>query len=161
MRNKIKKIVITVIILCVIGIPVGKRWYNHHAIQFKDENMAKLMANICHKTYDEEMEITPEDLKKKYALDIGYVGYYDTLEDLKWCKNLELLYIDLGVYESNDAAYVIAQGEAPGEVTKEKVKQYEKELGKVLPKMKNLKELYIASNKGCMWESFDFLEDCD
>ena len=161
MRSKIKKIIITVIVLCAIGIPVGKHWYNNHAIQFKDENMKKLIASLCYKTYNEDLEITPKDMKKIVNLDIGYTGYYDTLEDLKWCTELKKLYIDMGVYESSEAAYQIAQGKVPEEVTEEKVKQYEKELGKVLPKLKNLKELYISSNGGCTWESLDFLEGCN
>ena len=161
MQSKIKKVVITLVILCVIGIPVGKHWYNNHAIQFKDENMKKVIANLCYKPYSEDLKITPKDMKEIDVLNIGYVGYYDTLEDLKWCTGLETLDIDMGMYEACDAVYQIAQGEVPEEIAEEKVKQYEKELGKVLPKLKNLKELYIASNGGCTWESLDFLEDCN
>ena len=161
MQSKIKKIIITVIVLCAIGIPVGKHWYNNHAIQFKDENMKRVIANLCYKTYSEDLKITPEDVKEIDVLNIGYVGYYDSLEDLKWCTGLEMLNIDMGMYEAWDAVYQIAQGEVPEEVSEEKVKQYEKELGKVLPKLKNLKELYISSNGGCTWESLDFLEGCN
>ena len=161
MQSKIKKIVITIVVLCVIGIPVGKHWYNNHAIQFKDENMKKVIANLCYKSYNEDTKITPEDMKKVVNLDIGYTGYYDTLEDLKWCTELKKLYIDMGVYESSEAAYRIAQGEVPEEVTEEKVKQYEKELGKTLPKLRNLKEIYIASDEGCNWESLNFLKGCN
>ena len=161
MRSKIKKIIITVIVLCAIGIPVGKHWYNNHAIQFKDENMKRVIANLCYKPYSEDLKITPEDVKEIDVLNIGYVGYYDSLEDLKWCTELEMLDIDMGMYEAWDAVYQIAQGEVLEEVTEEKVKQYEKELGKVLPKLKNLKELYISSNGGCTWESLDFLEGCN
>ena len=161
MQSKIKKIIITVIVLCAIGIPLGKHWYNNHAIQFKDENMKRVIANLCYKPYSEDLKITPEDVKEIDVLNIGYVGYYDSLEDLKWCTGLEMLNIDMGMYEAWDAVYQIAQGEVPEEVTEEKVKQYEKELGKVLPKLKNLKELYISSNGGCTWESLDFLEGCN
>ena len=161
MWSKIKKIIITVIVLCAIGIPAGKHWYNNHAIQFKDENMKRVIANLCYKPYSEDLKITPEDVKEIDVLNIGYVGYYDSLEDLKWCTELEMLDIDMGMYEAWDAVYQIAQGEVPEEVTEEKVKQYEKELGKVLPKLKNLKELYISSNGGCTWESLDFLEGCN
>ena len=161
MRSKIKKIVITVIVLCAIGIPAGKHWYNNHAIQFKDENMKKIIASLCYKTYNEDLEITPKDMKKIVNLDIGYTGYYDTLEDLKWCTELKKLYIDMGVYESSEAAYQIAQGKVPEEVTEEKVKQYEKELGKVLSKLEKLEVIKIASDEGCTWKSLNFLEGCN
>ena len=161
MRTKIKKIVITVIILCAIGIPVGRHWYNNHRIEFKDTNMAKLIAEYCGKIYSEDMEITPNDMKEVRYVDIGYTGYYNTLEDLKWCTSIEKLYLNGKIGESkNEPAYKIAQGEMPEEVTEEKVKQFEEELGKILPKMKQLKKMEIISKYGCEWENLDFLEGC-
>lgn len=160
MRNKIKKIVITVIILCILGIPCGRYWYNNHKIEFKDVNMAKLMAEYCGKTYSEDMKITPNDMKEVRYVELGYVGYYDTLVDLKWCKELEELKINMGVYESNEPAYQIAQGEMPEEVAEEKVNKFEEELGKILPKMKQLKKMEIISKYGCEWGNLDFLEEC-
>lgn len=160
MRTKIKKIVITVIILCAIGIPVGRHWYNNHEIDFKDANMEKLMREYCKKTYSEDMKITPNDMKKVRYMELGYVGYYDTIVDLKWCKELEELKINMGVYEPNEPAYQIAQGEMPEEVTEEKVKQFEEELGEILSKLKELKRLKIANKYGCEWENLDFLEGC-
>ena len=161
MQRKIKKIVITVVVLCVLGIPVGRHWYNNHAIKFEDTNMKKLMASACKEVYSEQLNITPNDMKKVKVLNIGYAGYYDTLKDLKWCTELETLQIDMGVYESSEAAYEIAQGEAPDDVKEEKVKQFEEELGKILPKLKKLKVVYIAGDCGCEWSSLDFLEDCN
>ena len=45
MQIKIKKIIITVIVICAIGIPLGMRIYNKSAVEFKDENMKKVMAS--------------------------------------------------------------------------------------------------------------------
>ena len=120
MRSKIKKIVITAIILCAIGIPAGKHWYNNHAIQFKDENMAKLMAKYCKKTYSEDMEITPNDMKEIVSVDIGYAGYYDTLEDLKWCINLEVLKIN-GKPGEDDYVYKLFKGKVPEKLAEKKL----------------------------------------
>ncbi|MGN0395176.1 MAG: hypothetical protein ACI4EF_07425, partial [Coprococcus sp.] len=41
------------------------------------------------------------------------------------------------------------------------VEQYEKELGKVLPKLKNLKKIWITGDYGCEWKSIDFLKRCE
>lgn len=162
MRKRVKKIVITVIVLCVIGIPVGRYWYNNHRIEFKDVNMAKLMAEYCGKTYSEDMEITPNDMKEVRYVDIGYIGYYNTLEDLKWCTNIEELYLNGKIGErKNEPAYQIAQGEMPEEVAEEKVNKFEAELGKILPKLKQLKRLRIVSKYGCEWDTLDFLKGCD
>ena len=160
MQRKIKKIVITVVVLCVLGIPAGRHWYNNHAIKFEDTNMKKLIASACKEVYSEQLNITPNDMKKVKVLNIGYAGYYDTLKDLKWCTELETLQIDMGVYESSEAAYEIAQGETPDDVKEEKVKQFEEELGKILPKLKKLKVVYIAGDGGCEWNSLNFLKKC-
>ena len=161
MRSKIKKIIITVIVLCAIGIPVGKHWYNSHEIQFKDENMRRnmvLTSGYRHGGY----ETSHENLNEIKRLWLGYIGYYNTLEDLKWAKNVEEIEINVQppIYEW-EPAYVISKGEVPEEVSKEKVKQYEKELGKILPKLKKLKEVSVVSDYGCEWDSIAFLKDCD
>ena len=160
MRSKIKKIIITVIVLCAIGIPAGKHWYNNHAIQFKDENMKKLIASLCYKPYSEDLKITPKDMEKVVNLDIGYAGYYDTLEDLKWCTNLKSLLIN-GKPGEYDYVYKVFKGKVPEGVTEEKVNQFEKELGEILPKLTRLKKVRIVSKYGCHWNSLDFLEGCN
>ncbi len=161
MRTKIKKIVITVIILCAIGIPLGMRIYNKSEIEFKDENMRTVMVRTSgyqHGGY----ETSRENLNEIKQLRLGYIGYYNTLEDIKWAKNVEEIEINVQppIYEW-EPAYVISKGEVPEGVSKEKVKQYEKELGKILSKLKNLKEVYIVSDYGCEWDSIEFLKDCD
>ena len=75
-------------------------------------------------------------------------------------REIEELKINMGVYEPNEPAYQIAQGEMPEEVTEEKVKQFEEELGEILSKLKELKRLKIANKYGCEWENLDFLEGC-
>ena len=83
MQTKVKKIIITFIVICAIGIPVGRHWYNNHAIKFKDITMEKVIANACGKAYSEGVKITPEDMKKIKKLDIGVEDY----SILKQCKN--------------------------------------------------------------------------
>ena len=160
MQSKIKKIIITVIVLCAIGIPAGKHWYNNHAIQFKDENMKRLIASLCYKPYSEDLKITPKDMEKVVNLDIGYAGYYDTLEDLKWCTNLKSLLIN-GKPGEYGYVYKVFKGKVPEGVTEEKVNQFEKELGEILPKLTRLKKVRIVSKYGCHWNSLDFLEGCN
>ena len=160
MWSKIKKIVIILVILCAIGVPAGKHWYNNHTIQFKDENMKKLIASLCYKPYSEDLKITPKDMEKVVNLDIGYAGYYDTLEDLKWCTNLKSLLVN-GKPGEYDYVYKVFKGKVPEEVTEEKVNQFEKELGKILPKLTKLKSFKIVSKYGCEWNSLDFLEGCN
>ena len=123
--------------------------------------MAKLMAEYCGKTYSEDMKITPNDMKEVRYVDIGYIGDYNTLEDLKWCTNIEGLYLNGKIGErKNEPAYKIAQGEMPEEVAEEKVNKFEVEIGKILPKMKQLKKMEIISKYGCEWENLDFLGGC-
>ena len=63
--------------------------------------------------------------------------------------------------ESYGPAYEIFEGKVPEKVSEEKVKQYEKELEEILPKLKKLKKIIIISDFGCEWDSTGFLKDCD
>ena len=158
MQTKVKKIIITVIAICAIGIPLGMRIYNKSAVEFKDENMKKVMVYASTNEHGGN-EASHEKLSEIKHLRLGYVGYYNTLEDIRWAKNTEQ--IEINMPESRGEAYEISQGKVPEEVSEEKVKQYEKELGEVLPKFKKLKKLSIISDFGCEWDSIDFLKDCD
>ena len=161
MQIKIKKIIITVIVICAIGIPLGMRIYNKSAVEFKDENMEKVMVYASTNEHGGD-GTSRQNLSTIKKLRLGYVGYYDTLEDLKWAKNVEEIEINVKppMYEK-EPAYEISKGKEPKEVSKEKVKQYEEELGKILPKLKQLKVLVIVSDYGCEWNTLDFLNDCE
>ena len=159
MQTKVKKIIITFIVLCAIGIPVGRHWYNHNAVKFKDITMEKVIANACGKSYSEGVKITPEDMKKIKKLDIGYVGYYNTLEDLKWCTNIETLNIN-GKPGECDYTYKLFQGKKPEKLEKKKIHQFEEELGEILPKLKKMKSFRMVSGYGCEWNSLNFLKKC-
>ena len=158
MRTKIKKIVITVIVLCAIGIPLGMRIYNKSEIEFKDENMRTVMVRTSgyqHGGY----ETSRENLNEIKHLRLGYVGYYSTLEDIQWAKNMEQ--IEINMTELRGPVYEIFEGKIPEKISEEKVEQYERELGRVLPKLKKLKIVNRISDFGCEWDSIEFLKDCD
>ena len=161
MQRKIKKVIIIVVVLCVIGILVGKHMYSKSEIKFKDKNMENVMVGSCERQSGDYTR-SHENLDKLKYLTIGFVGYYDTLEDIKWGKNIEQLQINVKTGEYDyEPVYEIAQGKIPQELTQNKVSQFEKELENNLPKLKKLREIYVVSDYGCEWNSLDFLEGCD
>ena len=157
MQIKIKKVIITVIVICAIGIPLGMRIYNKSVVEFKDENMEKVMVYASTNEHGDD-EASHENMREIKCLELGYIGYYDTLEDLKWAKNVEEIRINMPT--SFGAAYEISQENVPKEISKEKVKQYERELGEILPQLKKLKSISIISDFGCEWDSIEFLKNC-
>jgi len=95
---------------------------------------------------------------QKLEIDTGYIGYYDTLLDLKYCTGAERLIINNGIGENEDA-YFVSQGEINREVSQKEVEEIQEELGKVLPKMKKLKWLMLSREGGVEWTSVDFLKN--
>ena len=52
MRNRIKKIILAIIVMtifCVIGICITKNIYNNSPVEFKDETMKNVIVESCAK----------------------------------------------------------------------------------------------------------------
>ena len=164
-----KKVIITiVIVVLVLGGIIGKyafekaqEAHDNSVVEFKDETMGQALCNSCH--WSDEItlkDVTYKDLKGIKELKIGYVGYYDTLMDLQYCTDLKKLGINGGVGE-NEGAYFINSGEANGEISEKDVEKVEKELGEVLPKLKNLERLWLSNEGKTKWTTIDFIKNCD
>ncbi len=163
MRRKIAISVIIVLILAAIGLPQIKEWHDNSVVDFADETMGQVLCNSCNSFYMSDYftleNITYNDLKtQKLEIDTGYIGYYDTLLDLKYCTGAERLIINNGIGENEDA-YFVSQGEINREVSQKEVEEIQEELGKVLPKMKKLKWLMLSREGGVEWTSVDFLKN--
>ena len=95
--EKYKKVIrlgiaIVTTMICVCGIYY--LYMNRH-VKFQDKNMAYEISRTI------GPNVNPENVKYKdvYAikeLNIGFPGKYDTLEDIKLCKNLRILTINGG-----------------------------------------------------------------
>lgn len=160
MKKKIGYGIIIIIIVYTIIIPIGRRIHENSHVKFADENMGKVISG-----YVKGVNITPEnvtykDLKTVKGIDVGFSVYYETITDIKYCTELKELIINLGVRE-NMPAWYINEGKVDREPTKEEIEKLQKELGKILPKLPNLRVVYLADKGGCTWTSAEFLRDCD
>ena len=163
MKNKIRKIIgIAIILLIVIavGISKGREIYDNSHVRFADETMGEVICkSIWGPTVTPE-EVTHKELKMVKELNIGFSGYYKTLKDIKYCTEVRELLVNWGMLDY-DPAYAINEGKANKELSKEKIEETQKELGKILPRLSNLKILYLGDKWGSNWTSLEFLKKCD
>ena len=164
-----KKVIITiVIVVLVLGGIIGKyafekaqEAHDNSVVEFKDETMGQALCNSCHWSDEITLKnVTYKDLKGIKELWIGYMGYYETLMDLEGCTGLTLLSINNGTGE-NDAAYFINNGEINEKISEKKIEQIQEELGKVLPKLKELKRLWLSNEGEQKWTSIEFVKNRD
>ena len=160
MKRKTRIVIFILIIVVVIGIPVGKIFYENRHVKFADETMGQVLCNAQYSSEITMENITYKDLKKIDSLDMGYSGYYTTMLDLGYCKELKDLHINSGIREGSPA-YYINQGEVNKENSPEDMKKLQQELESVLPKLKKLERITLSSWGGGKWSSLDFLEGCE
>ena len=163
MKRKIIISLIVILALSGIGLIKAKEIHDNSVVDFADETMGQVLCNSCNSFYMSDHftleNVTYNDLKKtKLEIDIGYIGYYETLMDLKYCTGAERLVINNGIGENEDA-YFINQGEINREISQQKVEEMQQELGKVLPKMKKLKWFMLSREGEVEWTSVEFLKD--
>lgn len=163
MKRKIIISLIVILALSGIGLIKAKEIHDNSVVDFADETMGQVLCNSCNSFYMSDHftleNVTYNDLKKpKLEIDIGYIGYYETLMDLKYCTGAERLVINNGIGENEDA-YFINQGEINREISQQKVEEMQQELGKVLPKMKKLKWFMLSREGGVEWTSVEFLKN--
>ena len=162
-REKIVVAVIIVLIILGIGLIKAKEIHDNSVVDFADETMGQVLCNSCNSFYMSDYftleNITYNDLKtQKLEIDIGYIGYYDTLIDLKYCTGVKQISINSEIAE-NSEAYFIKQGELNQKVSKERVEEVQQELRDILPKMKELKWLIIGEKGDIEWSSIEFLKN--
>ena len=93
-KKKNNLYIMLVILVVIFVVILGYIYMNRH-VKFKDSNMAYEISRTI------GPNVNPENVKYKdvYAikeLNIGFPGKYDTLEDIKLCKNLRILTINGG-----------------------------------------------------------------
>ena len=132
-----------------------------HIEDFVDEEMGNLI--IQNARFDgrtlvrEEKKIRKEHVENIPELNIGYTGYYNTLTDIKKCRNLKMLVI--GNPLVGRVNYFYSSRELPEPEDYEKIKQIEEELGEILTSCSNLEELYICNTEEtCNLSSLNFLK---
>ena len=162
-REKIAVAVIIVLILLGIGLIKGKEYHDSRAVDFADETMGQVLYNSCKNNYLGDKlkmeDVTYNVLKElKLGIEIGYIGYYETIIDLKYCRGADKLFVNTELWKSADA-YFINEGEINRKVSEEEVEKAQEELGKILPKMKELSWLSIGGAGGVEWTSVDFLKN--
>ncbi|MEE0862545.1 MAG: hypothetical protein U0L79_06135 [Lachnospiraceae bacterium] len=154
--------IISVIMLALIFVilPFSKDSEKVVDLPFVDKEMENTLINsaIYYEIIDEKEEFTVESLEQLDYLNIGYTGYYTTLEDVKFCKNIRTLRIGIPKTRSGDM-YWKKWCVKPKPECSERILQIQEELGGILQECTQLSGLYICNDEGtCEFESLDFLK---
>lgn len=145
---------IVAIIVCVCG--VYYIYMNRH-VSFQDPNMAYEISRTIGKDLDPE-DVRYKDVCAIKELNIGQLGKYDTLEDIKLCKNLESISVNGGgdkwkSLETYDDVIIVKD---------KKAEAFQKELADFIPKLKKLKEFSFTNYcENCDITDFSFLAQCN
>lgn len=124
-------------------------------VNFEDEVMGEMIAKTMRLESVDDLRV--DDLEKITVLNIGYTGYYDTLDDIEKCPKLKRLIVSCPY--STMLYYPFADKEMPEPESKERVKQIEKELEGILEKCLELEEISISNENGnCELDNIEFLK---
>lgn len=163
MKKKIRKIIDIMmlgLIITAVGISAGKHFYNNSHVRFADEAMGMVICETVRGNHVTPENVTRKELKKILRLEAGFSGYYKTLKDIRYCTNLKYLSINWRLGDC-DPAFAINQGEVDRELSKDEIEEVQEELGIILPRLSNLKILWLSNMGGCNWTSVEFLKNCD
>ena len=164
-----KKIIISIcIVILVIAGFLGKKEierareaHENSHVEFADKIMGQALCNAQWWRDDLTLEnVTYKELKKITELNIGYIGYYDTIMDLQYCTDLTKIMINY-VSGEQDGAYFVNQGEVNRKVTKEEIENVQQELSEILPKLKKIKWVTLTDFGDVQWTSIDYMKNCD
>lgn len=158
--KKILKLILIILLVIAMVIPVGRRIYDNIHVKFSDDNMGEVICGSMRGGEVTPENVTRKDLKELKRLEIGFVGYYETLKDIRYCTEIEDLAVNWGVGDY-DPAFAINHGKANRKLTKDEVNEVQEELGKILPRLSDLKILWISDFGGVEWTSLEFLENCN
>ena len=157
----IGSIILALMIVLIFAIsPLFKEQEKELDLPFVDDEMENTLINsaIYYEVIDEKEEFTVECLEQLGCLNIGYTGYYTTLEDIKFSKNLHTLRIGIPETRTGDT-YWKKWCVKPKQECGERISQIQEELGEILQECKQLSSLYICNDDGtCEFESLDFLQ---
>ena len=160
MKKKIKYGIIIIIIVWGIIIPIGKRIHENSHVKFADETMGEVISRYVRGGNIAPEDVTYKDLKSITRLDIGFSVYYETITDIKYCTGVKKIIINLSA-RKNEPSWYVNEGKVDREPTKEEMEKLQEELGEILPKLPNLKVLYLSNKGGSIWTSVEFLKNCD
>ena len=164
-----KKIIISVCVVILVitgflgkkGIERAREAHENSHVEFADKIMGQALCNAQWWRDDLTLEnVTYKELKKTRKLNIGYIGYYDTIMDLQYCTELSQLYINC-TSGDQDGGYFVNQGEPNRKVSLEEIEKTQEELAEILPALEDLKWLWITGFGDVEWTSIDFMEKCD
>ncbi|WP_455718906.1 hypothetical protein [Anaerosporobacter sp.] len=161
-KKLIYSLLIAALILVIgtkVGVPLVRYIHENSHVNFADENMAIVLSNALGDG-ETPKTVTYKDLKKITEIDIGFVSYYSTIKDLCYCTNIKALGMNGYTIDEWAPSYSINQGKVDRQLTKEDVDLLQKELGEILPKLKQLEYLAISNKGGCNLNSIEFLKGC-
>lgn len=157
----IGSIILVLMLTCIFAIlPFFKASEKVPDLPFVDDEMENTLiySAIYYEIIDKKEEFTIECLEQIGWLNIGYTGYYTTLEDIKYCKNLHTLRIGIPKTRTGDT-YWKKWCVRPKQECGERVSQIQEELGVLLQECNQLSSLYICNDEGtCEFESLEFLK---
>lgn len=170
MNKKIILSVIGIIVAIVAGVIV---YTLSLRAPFEDKEMKRVITLHASREgiIEEDDSLKKEDVKEIKRLNIGYIGYYTTLSDIKKCCNLEELYIgipnlvrcsyykdELDYYDNNKGCYGEGE-EVLASSTEVKTDKIVDELGEVLKECSDIKTLYVCDiEQKYQLNSLSFLE---
>lgn len=154
-------VLVVVVIAVIVGIKVfSMKQKELLVLPFVDEEMKNTLINatVQCEIIEKKADFRLECLDQIEWLNIGYTGYYTTLEDVKLCKNLYALHIGMPKASLGDHYYNNWYMK-PKQESREKISQIENELADILQSCTQLRALYIHNDEGtCELKSVDFLE---
>ena len=152
-----KKICIGIILIVACFI-IGYNIHENMHVHFEDENMGILICDTIGNGVTVD-NVRYKDLRKIEELHIGCVGYYNTIVDIKKCKNLQNLRVNGMSLEFSD--YKIHQGKIGRVLNAQEVDNFQEELGDILSSSNKLKEFsFTNAGNNCSIGDIDFLENC-
>lgn len=151
-------VVILTLYLAVVHFP--KEDKKEQELSFSDEEMKNTIINaaVQYEIVENKEDFRSEHLDSIVDLNIGYIGYYSSLEDLKLCKKLDTLYIGIPNAKGGNKYYNYWCMK-PKQESRERISQLERGLGELLEESPQLGALYISNDDGtCEFNSLDFLQ---
>ena len=145
-KNKAKYFVYLVIIVAVVFC--GNWLYKGRRVQFEDDMMRQVICLELGKDKDSQ-DVTYRDLETIEVLEIGPVGYFDTIEDAAKCKNLKKVWVNSSVprgevgFELYEITETRERYYPP--VSEEKMERIQKDLEKILKSARKIEEFSFSN----------------
>ena len=145
-QSKIKMFAYVVIIVAVVFC--GNWLYKGRRVHFEDDMMRQVICLELGKDKDSH-DVTYRELETIEELEIGPVGYFDTIEDAAKCKNLKKVWVNVSILRG-ETSFELYEVKETGEryyppVSEEKMEQIQKDLQKILKNAKSIEDFGFSN----------------